>query len=352
MNASARACSPERRRQGGKQRHPADGSAKKVLVVEDDRIIARDLAGRLEDLGYEVVGCADCSGEALRLAAQQQPHVVLMDIRLRGKVDGIQTAAQMRAQHDVAIVYLSANTDAATLERVLETAPGGYLAKPYNDRTLRTTIEVALVRHAADLAARARSDTDAEEKRFLVEERQTLAAVTARLLLESTVDSLTGLSNRRHFDVIYARRLAAAERRSEALALVFFDLDHFKTLNDTFGHAAGDAVLRQIARVVRGQLRGEDDVCRYGGEEFAILLAATTLEDSTLVANRVCRAIAAHPFHDDDRPLGRVTASFGVAVFPEHSPDLFRAADAALYAAKHAGRNQVHRACPLSMVGS
>ena len=352
MNASARAGSPERRRQTGKATRPADGSAKRVLVVEDDRIISRDLAGRLENLGYEVVGCADCSSEALRLAAQQQPHVVLMDIRLRGKVDGIQTAAEMRAYHDVAIVYLSANTDAATLERVLQTAPGGYLAKPYNDRTLRNTIEVALVRHAADLAARAQSDIDAEEKRFLVEERQTLAAVTAHLLREATVDSLTGLFNRRHFDVIYARRLAAAERRSETLALVLFDLDHFKTMNDTFGHSAGDAVLRQIASVVRGQLRGEDDVCRYGGEEFAIVLEATTLADSTMVANRVCRAIAAHPFHDEDRPLGKVTASFGVAVFPEHGTDLFRAADAALYAAKRAGRNQVLPAGVLSMVQS
>lgn len=194
---------------------------------------------------------------------------------------------------------------------------------PYGDS------ELALLRTLADAAAIALRN----------------AHLVDRLRAQATIDPLTGCQNRRGFDERLALEFARAQRYGRPLCLILFDLDHFKLLNDTYGHEAGDDALRRIGRLLRRSFRTADDACRYGGEEFALLCPETTKAEGLVIGERVRRLIAALG-PDSDVPLA-LTASVGVAAFPEDaaSPlDLVRAADRALYQAKAAGRNCVRAA--------
>ncbi|WP_326491136.1 MULTISPECIES: GGDEF domain-containing protein [Thermus] len=147
--------------------------------------------------------------------------------------------------------------------------------------------------------------------------------------------ALTGLPNRRAFELALAREISRAERYGTPFSLVLVDLDHFKRINDTLGHDYGDELLRRVARLLVDQVRREDVVARWGGEEFALLLPSTRAEDAQRIAERLRQVLQA-------QNLG-LTASFGVAeyVLGEEEDSLFRRADQALYRAKDAGRNRV-----------
>ena len=167
--------------------------------------------------------------------------------------------------------------------------------------------------------------------------RERLASAEA----QAVTDALTGLPNRRALDEALRRAVAHAGRSVEPLALVLFDLDHFKAINDTFGHAAGDAVLAAVGRTAAEHLRASDMVARAGGEEFALILPDTGREGALEAAEKLRAAIAAIAVPG----VGRgISASFGVALIPDDAGEaagLFRAADRALYAAKRAGRDRV-----------
>ncbi|GAB7193515.1 hypothetical protein NUM3379_42250 [Kineococcus sp. NUM-3379] len=166
------------------------------------------------------------------------------------------------------------------------------------------------------------------------------AALVTRLRAAADTDGLTGLVNRRAFDEALAGEFAQAAREHTEFSVALVDLDHFKRLNDTHGHLAGDDALRAVGRVLRGNLRsGGGTAARYGGEEFCVILPGTSREDAVAVAERIRRAVQTM----EDGPVP-VTASLGVATFPTDGTDalsLLASADAALYAAKEAGRNRV-----------
>ena len=165
----------------------------------------------------------------------------------------------------------------------------------------------------------------------------------------SVTDPLTGAGNLRHMTTTLAREVERATRFERPLALLLLDLDHFKRVNDTFGHTVGDAVLRELARRLHEAVREVDTVARYGGEEFVIICPETDAEGAGRLADRVCQTV-----RDDDFLVGEdvvpVTVSVGVASLPQNgvaSGDLVRSADEALYAAKHAGRDQWRSASDL-----
>ena len=181
-----------------------------------------------------------------------------------------------------------------------------------------------------------------------VTEQVALAMANLRLMQrmerQAMTDSLTGLSNARSFDPLVERELAIARRDGQGVAILMLDLDHFKQFNDTHGHPAGDEALRAFARTVRGALRETDVVARYGGEEFAILLRNTDLAGATIAAEKVRSATELTPVEIGPNRFARITASIGVAASDRHGDDrmqLMRQADAALYAAKSAGRNRI-----------
>lgn len=166
----------------------------------------------------------------------------------------------------------------------------------------------------------------------------------ASLREESVRDHLTGLFNRRYMEETLTRELLRASRKKFSLGIIMLDVDNLKQCNDTWGHAAGDAMLQELGGVLHGNFRGEDVPCRYGGDEFVIILPDASRAATYERAESLCEFVRQFHFKFEEQPLGTVTLSLGVAVFPEHGSAgdiIVRAADEALYRAKHAGRGQV-----------
>jgi diguanylate cyclase (GGDEF)-like protein len=204
----------------------------------------------------------------------------------------------------------------------------------------------------------AQADAAAPEDRVIPEPRRRLAVAVAEqfalalanlrlretLRSQSIRDSLTGLFNRRYMEETLDRELRRAEREGRALSVVMLDVDRFKRVNDSYGHEAGDAVLAALGGLLRGICRAGDVACRFGGEEFVLILPAASLPDARRRADEMRAAVRDLQVTHDGRPLGPVRCSIGVSAFPDHGAtvvDLLRAADAALYRAKHEGRDQV-----------
>lgn len=164
---------------------------------------------------------------------------------------------------------------------------------------------------------------------------------------QSIRDPLTGLFNRRYLDETFEREIRRAERYGRPVTVLMLDVDHFKRFNDTYGHDAGDAVLMALGRLLQEHFRREDIVCRYGGEEFAVLLSEAAYADGLQRAEALRTAMSLLKVEHQGRDLGQLTVSVGLSSFPEHgaeSGQLIQLADRALYRAKQAGRNQVQSA--------
>ena len=162
----------------------------------------------------------------------------------------------------------------------------------------------------------------------------------------ATIDGLTELYNHRYFQDTLRKQIDIARRYNQPFSLIIIDIDFFKKFNDTYGHQAGDAVLRQVSKILKNNSRATDYVCRYGGEEMTIILPNTSAEDALFNANRICKAVADTPFHLTPVDKVNVTISLGVSTFPDNAQtpqDLIEWADKGLYYAKEHGRNQVGR---------
>ncbi len=187
--------------------------------------------------------------------------------------------------------------------------------------------------------------TEKADLEILLETTIAHADTVEQLLHSQNIrDPLTGLFNRRYMDRSLRRELRNAERLSLPLGLILIDIDHFKRFNDTFGHLAGDAVLREMGRLLQALQRSSDIACRYGGEELVLIMPATSLKETAARAEQVRLAVKLLNLEHHRQPLGKITISLGVACFPEHgqsSSALIRAADAALYRAKAEGRDRL-----------
>lgn len=160
----------------------------------------------------------------------------------------------------------------------------------------------------------------------------------------ATVDGLTDLYNHRYFQDTLKQQIETSRRYSSNVSLIIIDIDFFKKFNDTYGHQAGDAVLKQVAQVLKKNVRTSDVVCRYGGEEMSIILPNTNYKEARINAERICKAVAETKFKLNATDESNVTISLGVSTFPEHGEipkDLIETADRGLYRAKENGRNQV-----------
>ena len=190
---------------------------RRVLIVEHEPLTAATLATELGSLGYHVCGVATTPDDALAAVVREQPHVVLMDVHLPDGGDGIDTARHICLGRDTAIVFLTAQSDEATLARALEVSPFGFLVKPFRARELKVAIEVAVTKQAKDAAA--------------AREWQELA----------TTDPLTRLPNRRKLAEVLRTEWDRCRQDGVSIAALMIDVDHFKAYNDTYGHPAGDA---------------------------------------------------------------------------------------------------------------
>jgi diguanylate cyclase (GGDEF)-like protein len=287
----------------------------RILVVEDENIIAMDLKRRLAFLGYEVVGTLATGEEAIEKADELHPDLILMDIVLKGKVDGIEAAQQIRAHSGPPVVFITAYSDDKTLQRARQVDPYGYIIKPFEDRELVASIEMGLYKHR----------------------------VERELFHRAFHDDLTGLHNRAMFLERLGHMIQEMRRRPGELgAVLYMDLDRFKIINDSLGHPAGDQLLVEVARRLEVSLRPGDLVARLGGDEFAILLKDIHgLEDATIVTQRLLRQIN-QPAEIDGHPV-YVGVSLGIALVTEgyvDAQEVLRDADTALYQAKENGRGR------------
>lgn len=301
-------------------------AAKQVLIVEDERVVAKDLARSLLRLGYNVVARASTGEEAEHLAQLWKPDLILMDVRLRGELDGITTAERIREHGDVPIIYLTAYSDPQTIERAMKTHPFGYVVKPFQDVDLRCAMEVALNRHEMERAVR---HSEAAYRRL------------------STIDELTGLPNRRGFSELAEQQLKVACRYCQPLVLCFADLDGLKTINDQLGHSAGDAAIRAAASVLRDTFRGSDIVARLAGDEFAVLAIASAQSGLECALQRLSQNLSR--FNATPAPF-RLDLSLGMARHEadvsEGLEDLLARADADMYAQKQRKRSLTMPAAP------
>jgi diguanylate cyclase (GGDEF)-like protein len=311
----------EDQKQGQKdERLPARA---KVLVVDDSNVVRAVVAGCLKGAGFEV-GEARSGVAALELLGTTAYDVVITDLNMP-EMGGLAMIARMREQHiggpEVIVLTGSRAEDVQSAIEALRLGAHDYLAKPPSSpKTIVGAVEKAL------------------EKKRLREEN---ASLLRQLNALSLTDSLTGVPNRRAFDAALDRETARARRHHRSLALLMFDIDHFKKVNDVHGHQAGDQALRHFAATVSGLLRKGDSLYRLGGEEFVALLPETSAIGALEAAARILQGVAQSPVVDGGLRFG-ITSSAGVACTEgqESAEALLAEADAALYAAKRGGRNR------------
>jgi diguanylate cyclase len=193
-------------------------------------------------------------------------------------------------------------------------------------------------------------DADGMPRHFVVQiedisaRKQAEEALQSMLREQALRDPLTTLFNRRHLEDAVEREFARARRNGEPLAIIMVDIDHFKSVNDRYGHACGDAVIRRVAQLLVGGVRRSDIACRYGGEEFLLLLPGAPAARAVELAEEVCRAVRDLQHECDGSDIGAVTVSCGIGLFPDHGESaeiVMKAADRALYGAKEQGRDRV-----------
>ena len=219
-----------------------------------------------------------------------------------------------------------------------------------NDELLQTTDKERIREIISSLivASNESDRSNAQLEKQLAESRRQIDELKVSLetiRFESLTDELTTLANRKHFEQSLERAVERAREEGIPFALLMTDIDHFKRFNDTYGHQTGDQVLRLVALAVKQNVKGKDIPCRYGGEEFAIILPNTNLEQATTVAEHIRCAVMTKELvkKSTGESLGRMTISIGVAVYRpgDKAPDIVERTDTCLYAAKRGGRNRV-----------
>ena len=293
----------------------------RALLVDDSEDMRSLVERALRRRGHEVVACTDAEAAWSEYERERFP-LVLLDWLLPG-MDGLELCRRMRALPDgdrSVILVITAQDKAEDLYAVLDAGASDYLPKPFSLAVLGIRLAIA-ERQSAEIAARKKAEEALE-----------------RL---ARTDALTGVANRLRATESLERLLRLARRRGEWLSLALLDLDHFKQVNDRYGHEVGDEVLQGVAALLASSFRADDVVGRWGGEEFIVGMYDGTKLRLARALEQILVRLRQRQFLARDGSQFHVTYSAGVAQFPEDGTDvqeLYRAADAALYGAKDAGR--------------
>lgn len=299
-------------------------SSSRVLLVDDDPTTIHLLRSALEQFGN--VRFATCASDALRIAREWKPDIVLLDVEL-GDANGLDVCASIKSDPDLAdvpVIFVTAHDDILFEARAIAAGAADFLSKPCSAARVRLRVHLHLRMHAQ----------------------------LAQLRQSVLTDELTRLPNRRAFQAAISRECHRATSTGSAISVMLIDIDYFKKLNDTYGHPMGDACLQSVAEAIAQAVsRPEDLSARIGGEEFAVLLADTDEAQAREVAERIRAAVIARAWPHGASPVApHVTVSIGVAVRSKRPPtaaqtatpaSLVAIADQALYRAKANGRNRV-----------
>lgn len=297
-----------------------------VLIIDDsesirDKIISILEAQNLFDRFYQ----AEDGLEGFKKLLVAPVDIILCDLEMP-RMDGFKFLGMLKSRPDLCdtpVIILTGNNDRELKLKGLEQGACDFITKPFDPEELVARMKVHLkIKHLQDDLKKSNE-----------------------LLLElSNTDHLTGLNNRRHLMEVLEKEVHRAQRKDSTVALLLMDIDHFKRVNDTFGHLQGDVVLQNVAKQIQKELRSYDIAARYGGEEFVAVLPDTTLSEASNVAERIRLSIQNMHFSGSLADQ-KITISMGIALYVTSCPDdidsLLRAADEALYKAKEQGRNRV-----------
>jgi two-component system cell cycle response regulator len=293
-------------------------SESQVLIIDDSIDVHRLLTARLRNEPFEIVNAVS-GQDGLRMAQQVEPAIILLDLDMP-EVDGFEVLRQLKenaATVNVPVLVLSGLTDSQDKVAAFDLGAIDYITKPFDFVELRIRIRAAL----------------------------RLNELITMLARRAQIDGMSGLWNRVYFDNRLQEAVDGVARHGHALTVALVDLDHFKSINDTYGHPAGDTVIQGLASIVTEQCRSTDVCCRYGGEEFAIIMPDTTPEAAQAVCERIRLQLKDTVW--SRHPERTVTGSFGVVGVAEDSTvrsevsEWLEAADQNLYQAKQSGRDQI-----------
>jgi two-component system, cell cycle response regulator len=297
----------------------------KVLIAEDDVVSRRLLEAMLTRWGYEVVVTRN-GDEAWRLLQRiDAPPLAILDWMMPG-MDGVEVCRKVRQRGQEPYIYLLLLTTKGRKENIIEGLDAGaddYLTKPFDPHELQVRLRTG--------------------KRIMTLQAELIEAREA-LRVQAMHDPLTGIWNRRAILDVLGNELARSRREGLSVAVAIADIDHFKRINDTYGHLVGDTALCEAASRMRAQLRPYDAISRYGGEEFLIVLPGCTSQDAFKLAERLRIGMSEDPIKIPGGTI-KVMCSLGVAasdmIVVLEPTALIQAADSALYRAKAGGRNRV-----------
>jgi two-component system cell cycle response regulator len=310
------------------QMGPGRPSIAKILVIEDNRaqaLVTRDL---LVKSGHEVT-LAPNAASGIKAIKNSPVDVVLVDWVLPD-INGKDICRWLKEGEDtrgIPVIMLTSKTSVEDKVSALQAGADDYLAKPYNEIELNARIYAAL-----------RTKALRDE---LGEKNRQLGILLKKIEAMAITDPLTGVYNRRYMEEALDRVFKEFQRYGAPFSILMMDLDHFKSINDEYGHSMGDSVLKWVASIIKGSLREVDVVSRWGGEEFLALLPHTELNSARLVAGRLLQAISGFQFREINRSI---TLSIGISSAAQEAgsiEQLISQSDSALYQAKKNGRNRV-----------
>jgi len=293
-----------------------------ILIIEDDVIEAKKSSTILCKAGYDTI-TSGTAQEAEEILNNAVPDLILLDIMLPDR-SGIELLGTLRGKREfehLPIIIVSSIDDLITKVKGIDTGADDYIVKPVN---------------SLELIARVKSNIH----KYKVQQR--LIRNAEKLLLQSMTDPLTGLYNREYLQTVVVREMADSKRYGSVFSMILFDIDNFKSINDTCGHVSGDSVLRELGRILKDSIRINDVAARYGGDEFVVMLPNTTINAAAAVAEKLRQAVEGCSFTNVSDRL--ITISIGVIEgFAEEEclDSLIKRADEALYLAKGKGRNRV-----------
>jgi len=304
-----------------------------VLIVDDNPQNLKVLGNVLKQNTSYSLAFAMNGEEALEYIQKKLPDMILLDVMMPG-LDGFQVCEALSKEAEVAdipVIFITAKSEPEDIIKGFKVGGVDYVTKPFNE---------------AELLMRINTHMELKKSRDMLElKNKELTEAYEKIEYLALTDTLTGIANRRNITTLMGKEVSRSKRNGATFSMIMCDIDFFKNVNDTYGHDTGDYVLCEVADIIQNNIRHQDIVARWGGEEFLVVLPETRVEDATSVAEKLRRTIEEKEMEFGEYKF-KVTMTFGVSVYESELgiEKSIKKADDALYDGKQNGRNKVVQA--------